>query len=403
MVNEGQKPIRVLFVNTRNGLGADVAVHLTLIKSFGALCEVSIATNSRSVDLERILAQLQGVPGLRIDVLNLGYVLSGLDKFGKLASAAGNAVALLMALPRLAIIVWSRRIEVIHSTDRPRDALLSTLLARLTRRKNVLHLHIKWDQHMGRATTWAVRRCDAVLAISDFVRRSLIERGVPENKIFTALNATDPCEFDPDRHAPGMLRTRLELNADTRLVGIVGRIMFWKGHLDLIEAFALVKQAVPNAVLAIVGREDNLNVEGVELSYAGQVRNRISELSLDESVLWAGWFDETAPIFADIDVACVPSWEEPFGLVVTEAMSMQCPVVGYTSGALPEIIANGEEGLLVPPKDIPALADAIIGLLKDPENRRKMGRKGRERVLKQFTPQRQAEEVAEIYRRICRP
>src|SRR5690348_15664837 len=108
-------------------------VHFTLIRNFDPrACEVTIATNRRAVDVERSLALLRDVPGLRIAVLNLGWELTGRRGFGKLAGAVGNALEIAGALARLAALVWTRRIEVIHSTDRPRDALLATLLARLT-------------------------------------------------------------------------------------------------------------------------------------------------------------------------------------------------------------------------------------------------------------------------------
>jgi glycosyltransferase involved in cell wall biosynthesis len=233
------------------------------------------------------------------------------------------------------------------------------------------------------------------LAISQFVRQSMLDGGIPDSKIYTALNSTDPVEFDPDKVVVGSFRKQLGVKEETPLIGIVARVMFWKGHKALIEAFAEVKKTIPDAVLAIIGKE--LGTFGDEL------RARIKELGLEDSVHWAGWFDESAPIFADLDVVCVPSWEEPFGLVVTEALAMRRAVVGYASGALPEIISDGKEGQLVPPGDIPVLAEAIRALLKDPLRRREYGYAGRERVIKQFTPQRQAHEVADIYRQICRP
>jgi glycosyltransferase involved in cell wall biosynthesis len=399
-LNQGSNtPVRVLFVNTRSALGADVAVHITLMKRLGAAgCEVHLATNRRSADHAKLIAQVRGIEGLRIIELNLGYELSGRSRAGRLRGAAANLCVMAGALAQLAGYVRSRRIDVIHSTDRPRDALLSTLLARFTGRRNVLHLHIKWDAHMGRATTWAVRKSDGILAISEFVRGSLIDAGVPADRIYSALNATDAREFDPTLVKPGRLRSALCIGRDVPLVGIIARVMVWKGQLDLVEAFARVRDAVPDAMLAIIGNEDTMM--GGD-SYGEEVRRRIAELGLEDSVRWAGWVDDMPSAFADMDVVCVPSWEEPFGLVVTEAMAMRRPVVGYRSGALPEIVDEGLEGLLVPPRDMDALAAAIIGLLCDPERREAMGRRGRERVLRQFTPARQAEEVASIYRALC--
>jgi glycosyltransferase involved in cell wall biosynthesis len=393
-------PIRVLFVNTRSALGADVAVHVTLIRHLCAAgCAVSLATNRNSVDHDLLLSQVRDIPGLDVLPLNLGYEISGRGRASKLLGAAGNVAAMASALAQLSRYVRRRRIDVIHSTDRPRDALLSTLLARLTGRKNILHLHIKWDAHMGRATSWAMSKCDGALAISGFVRRSLLEAGVPESKIYTALNAIDPCVFVPEHVKPGALRERLGISGSVPLIGVVARVMVWKGQLDLVEAFARIRESIPDAILAIVGREDTMMGGGD--SYGDTIRKRVEELGLQDSARWAGWFDDMPGVFADLDVVCVPSWEEPFGLVVIEAMAMRKPVVGYRSGALPEIIDDGVEGLLVTPKDNDALAGAITGLLKDPELRAAMGSRGRKRVLRQFTPERQAKEVANIYRKLC--
>jgi glycosyltransferase involved in cell wall biosynthesis len=397
---QGRRP-RVLFLNTRSALGADVAVHLALIQNFDPeQVEVHIATNRNATDLEQTLSILRRVPRVNVMVCDLGHEVAGKSrgKLGKLANGLKNFGAL-VSLLRLAWFIRTRGIDILHSTDRPRDALFSTLLAKLTGRRNILHIHIKWYPEIGRATTWALRECSGVLAISQFVRRSLLEGGVPEAKIYTALNATDPDDFDPAKAERGFLRSRHGLSEDTPLIGIVARIMVWKGHLELVEALAKVKAALPNVRLAIVGRVDHLATLDTE-SYEGKVRRRITELGLEENVLWTGWYDEMPQVMADLDVLAVPSWEEPFGLVVTEGMAMQRPVVSFTSGALPEIITDGVEGLLVPPKDTEALANALITLLKDPARRDAMGRRGRERVVKEFTPRRQAGDVRRIYQRI---
>lgn len=397
----GKQKIHVLFVNTRSAVGADVAVHFTLIKNFDPQrCRVTVVTNNRATDHASTLKFLRSLPEVQVSPMNLGYELAGRGRLAKLVGAAGNVWALLTALPRLMGLVWLRRVDIIHSTDRPRDALVSTLLARLTGRKNILHFHIKWYPGMGRAITWALKHCDAVLAISHFVRCSLIEGGVPKEKIYTALNATDPNEFDPARHSPGTLRNKLGLATDEPLVGIVARVMVWKGHYELVDALAKVREQHPNVRLVIIGKEDLLAANSAE-SYTARVKHRIAELGLQQNVIWAGWFDEMAPVFADLDVVCVPSYEEPFGLVVTEAMAMERAVVGFDSGALPEIVRSGVEGVLVPVRNTEALAEAITQLLDDPAKRRALGIAGRKRVLNHFTPSRQAAEVLHIYAQVC--
>ena len=393
--------IRVLFLNTRSALGADVAVHLTLIQNFDPTqVEVYVATNRNAVDLEQTLTTLRSVPGLNPLALNLGNEISrpGAGRASRLLGALQNLTAL-PSLARLAWLLRTRRIDLVHSTDRPRDALFSTLLARLGGCGSVMHVHIKWDVGIGRATRWAVRHCAGIVAISQFARRSMQDGGVDDTKIHTCLNATDTTLFNPQRVPRGAFRRSLNLDEDAPLVGIVARIMLWKGHLELVEAMAKVITAVPNARLVIIGKEDRLATL-TDDSFEAKVRSRVAELGLEKSVTWAGWHDNMPAVMTDLDVLAVPSWEEPFGLVVTEGMAMERPIVGFASGALPEILTDGVEGLLVPARDSDAMADALITLLQDPVRRAEMGRKGRERVLQLFTPRRQAEEMTAIYRKI---
>ena len=391
-----RKP-RVLFVNTRSALGADVAVHLSLIENFDpAQVEVHIATNRNAVDLDKTLGILRKVPELKILVCDLGHEVAGQGKAGKLRGMVKNAGAI-ASLMRLAWYIRAHKIDILHSTDRPRDAAFSTLLAKMTGRRNVIHVHIKWYPGMGRATTWGLENSTVALAISRFTRDSLIAGGVPAAKIVTILNATDPAVFDPARAVPGALRDKFGLSPDTPLIGIVARIMVWKGQMELVNALPAVRAAFPDVRLAIVGNEDLLAAQSGE-SYAGQVRERIAALGLEASVFWAGWHDDMPSVMADCDVIAVPSWEEPFGLVVTEAMAMQRAVVGFDSGALPEIITPGVEGLLTPQKDVDALARALIELLRNKDRRTAMGQAGRARVLRDFTPRRQCAEVEAMYR-----
>jgi glycosyltransferase involved in cell wall biosynthesis len=99
-------------------------------------------------------------------------------------------------------------------------------------------------------------------------------------------------------------------------------------------------------------------------------------------------------------VFAMPSFEEPFGVVFLEAMAMAKPVIAVNNGGTPEVVANGETGLLSPAWDVTCLAENIIRLLRDADLRKSMGERGRQRVLEQFTPQRMAREVGEVYQRV---
>ncbi len=388
---------RVLFVNTRSALGADVAVHLTLIQHLDPdNVDVFVATNRHSSDLDATVRAIAKAPRAKLTVCDLGQEIQGSSRLGRAVSALRNVPAL-FTLVRLALLVRRERITVLHTTDRPRDAAFTTLLARLTGAALVMHVHVKWTPEIGRAAQWAARHAHAVIGISEFTCRSLTDGGVAPERVFMAYNATDATRFDPANVPLGAMRSALGVGAHVPLVGIVGRFMVWKGHLDLVAAFAHVRDQLPEARLVIVGRATPADAD-----YVASVKQRIAELNLVGSVDWVPWMADVRAGMSDIDIMAMPSWEEPFGLVVTECMALERPVVGYASGALPEIVTHGRDGLLVTAGDTAALGAALAILLRDPARRRAMGQRGRQRVIDDFSPQRQATAVTRLYRAIAR-
>lgn len=151
------------------------------------------------------------------------------------------------------------------------------------------------------------------------------------------------------------------------VVGAVSRFFAVKGIRHLVDAFRRVLAVHPTAWLLLVGT----GPEGDAL------RSRARELGVGERVVFAGFQRDAAAYTAAFDVAVVPSIEEGFGLVAIEAMSLGVPVVASRVGGLPEVIADGRSGLLVPPADPAAIADAVIRLLGDPALRRRLVDEGR--------------------------
>ena len=396
--NPDVKP-RVLFVNTRSGLGADVAVHLTLIEHLNPdEIDVFVATNRHSVDLDATLRWIRKAPRTQLTVCDLGQEMSGDGLVAKALGALRNLPAMFTLL-RLAALVRRERITVLHTTDRPRDAAFTTLLSRMTGAAVVLHVHLKWSPGIGGAARWAAQSASTVLGISEFVCESLVDGGVPAARVELAYNATDTTQFNPATVSRGLLRARLQLDETTPLVGLIGRFIPWKGHLDLVNAFAQVHAAVPEARLVLMGRLTAPDA-GAPTDYLASIRERIAALDLTSAVHWAEWSDDVPAVMTDLDILAVPSWEEPFGLVVTECMAMERPVVGYAAGALPELVTNGREGELVARGDTDALARALVTLLRNPALRTEMGKRGRQRVISEFSPRRQADTVATLYRKL---
>jgi glycosyltransferase involved in cell wall biosynthesis len=167
----------------------------------------------------------------------------------------------------------------------------------------------------------------------------------------------------------------------------VGRLIPIKGHLVLLRALAQARSRVPGIVLDIAGRGP----------LAPALRSYANELGLADAVRFLGFVSPVQRAFQDAAIVVVPSLGEGFGMVALEAMERARPVIASAVGGLPEIVADGETGLVVPSGDVDALADAIVTLAGDLEWASAMGRAGRVRALAEFTTEKCVRQIEELY------
>ncbi len=130
----------------------------------------------------------------------------------------------------------------------------------------------------------------------------------------------------------------------------------------------------------------------------GVIRKNAEELGLAESVVFTGFRDDVNNAILAMDIVTVPStWDEPCSAVVQQAMALCKPVIGTRAGGTPEMVLEGETGLLVPPSDAAALAEALAALAGDAFLRRRMGQAGRERVEQHFSLQVMTDKIEDLY------
>jgi glycosyltransferase involved in cell wall biosynthesis len=205
--------------------------------------------------------------------------------------------------------------------------------------------------------------------------------GVRREQLHVVPVGVDPEQFRPLPHVakvPGRLMTTA--SAD----------MVLKGLTYLIDALAKVRVERPDAHLVVIGRPRK----------SSRIPGQIRQLGLEDAVEFvSGVPDERiVELYAEAEVACVPSVYEGFSLPAAEAMACGVPLAATTGGAIPEVVGtDGETGLLVPPRDPSALAAAILRYLGDAELRRRIGAAGRHRVLERFTWAVTARRTAEHY------
>ncbi len=391
--------IRILFLNSPERFGADTWVQALLMRSldrarFEVHAACAVGPNGAPTPAFETFAR---IPDLVIRPTNFGPSLAGRSRIEKLA-AVPSGLAFGASLAGLAAYVRRHRIEVVHATDRPRDAMSCAIVGSLGGARSVVHLHVKCDDWMGRGARWAFRRADALVGISDFVSRSLVSNGYDERRVHTVLNAIDPAAWDFDLD-PAPVRRELGIDHDAPVVMCASRLFRWKGHADLIRSVAEVKREAPGVRLLIVGSVDSL---AGSADYLDELKKLTAELGLSENVVFTGQRSDMVRLFAASDVFAMASFEEPFGLVFAEAMAMKRPVVSLETGGIPEVVVHGETGLLSPPRDIHKMAANLLALLRDPPLRKKMGENGRRRVEARFTPDRMAKDAERLYFELVR-
>jgi len=213
-----------------------------------------------------------------------------------------------------------------------------------------------------------------------------------KDKIVVIPNGINLGEFDIP-YSKEECRKKLELPGDKKIVLYFGYLSPYKGPDVLIKALPKIMEEVPDILLVFAGR--------------GVMRKELEELSVKlgvkKNVKFTGFVEERLKLlyYKAADVFCLPSMmkTECYPLAILEAMACGLPIVASDMGGIPDAVKSGENGLLAPPKDSEALAEAIIYLLENEDIRERMGRNGKERV-ERYSWEKIAEETEKMYRRV---
>jgi glycosyltransferase involved in cell wall biosynthesis len=166
------------------------------------------------------------------------------------------------------------------------------------------------------------------------------------------------------------LKAQLGLLEDDPIVGTVGRLTPVKGHEYLIKAAGKILNNFPETRFLLIGAGE----------LRGYLEELCGELGVSRNVLFLGWRDDIPALLSLTDIFVLPSLNEGMGRVLVEAMALSKPIVAFRVGGVPNLIQNSENGILIPPRDIDGLAQAITTLLADRDLMEKMGANGKEKV-----------------------
>ena len=274
----------------------------------------------------------------------------------------------------------------IVNTHSGRDSILAGVAARLSRRRPV----VVRTRHLAMPITSRISYAylpHRVVTVSGYVKEYLVRERVPGERIVVVPTGIETGRF-ADGAAPANLREELGLPPDVLLVGAVAVLRNKKGLRFLLEAAPSVLARFPRTVFLIVGtgpQEENL-------------RNAIVSMGLSGSVRMLGHREDVPNVLLSLDLFVLPTVQEALGTAFLEAMATGRAVVGCRVGGVPEVVEEGKTGLLVPPEDPAALAEAILTLLADGELRARMGAAGRQSVMARYSVEEMCRRMWEVYR-----
>jgi glycosyltransferase involved in cell wall biosynthesis len=235
------------------------------------------------------------------------------------------------------------------------------------------------------------RSVAAVVAISEEVRRRLVDAGVRRERIVVIHSGVEPPAGMPGPAGRAAARARFGIGEELA-IGIVAALERRKGHDVLLRALAALDAEVPPWRCLVCGGG----------SQHEPLLRLAADLGVEARVGFLGEQSQVADVLAALDVFVMPSRHEGLGVAVLEAMAMALPVVASAVGGLPEAVEQGRTGLLVPSDDPVALATALGELGRDRERARRMGAAGRERVLAEFSMEALTDRYETLYDEVCR-
>ena len=240
---------------------------------------------------------------------------------------------------------------------------------------------------------WSLPSADLVVAVCNSFARNLARSGVPAERIRVQHNSVNPA-LKVSRQETSALKQRMGLSEGERVVLVVGRLSYEKGHVDLINSLAHLRRTNPklNFKLVIVG-------DGPE---RGRVERAIAAHELRDQVVFCGQVSDTRPFYAVADVLALPSHSEGSPNVVFEAMASGLPVVACAVGGVPEIVEHERSGLLVAPGDVLAMAAGIARLMDDANLARTLAASASELVAARYSPETYRHSLVELYSGLMR-
>jgi len=298
---------------------------------------------------------------------------------------------------RLSRLLKKEKPDIVHT-----HGYFASVIGRLAAKKAglpiiITHVHSTYWEYKKRhllIERYLSRCTHRIICCSEAVKNFVTgHEKIKEDKTVVIYNGVDEERFLPVQD-PSPVRARLGIDRESPVVGTVSSLTPHKGQKYLIQAAAKIREKYPATRFLIVG----------DGPLRRSLEEQALELSLQSSLIFTGARRDIPDLLSLMDIFVLPSSSrEGLGIAIIEAMAMEKPTVATDIGGIPEVVQDGETGLLVRPGDSAALAKAIIELIDNPDRAKAMGKKGRNRFAQKFTRKTMLSKIEDLYLGLAGP
>ena len=290
------------------------------------------------------------------------------------------------------------KIDLVHYVL-PRSYFVGTIAAILAgiHPRVMSRLSLNYYQDKRPLLKWIERKVlhktiDIAIGNAKGVLKDLTAEGIPEEKQFLLYNGVNDVPFIAAGKKRDQNAKKFDVEKSPFVMTVVANLHEYKGHKDFLEALSLIKDALPKGwKLLCAGRDQG------QLDF---YRKYVKELEIEKNVDFLGPRNDIPDILSVSDLAILPSHEEGFPISLLESMAASLPIVGTRVGGVPELVAEGKTGYVVPRKDPKKLSEAILKLAKDPKKRKEMGQNGYKRLKEEFSLEKSVKRQEELYQKL---
>jgi glycosyltransferase involved in cell wall biosynthesis len=231
-----------------------------------------------------------------------------------------------------------------------------------------------------------IRYFDLIITASDKIKEEMLQYHIAENKIRVIDYGINIEDFDTPI-LNGALRKELGIHENEKIIGTIGRLKTEKGHIFLLQAAKEILKQFKDIKVVIVGD--------------GPLRNQLEAqartFGIEKNIIFTGHRKEKLELLTMMDIVVLPSVEEGLPIALLEAMAAKRPVIATRVGAIPKVIKDHENGILIPPKDADALQKSVCHLLGDPRLSHRLAVEANLTVKMNFTSERMCKKYYKLY------